>query len=275
MAGKPQRLDHPWLAYPIGWVFIVTTLAVLGGVVHHLGFSTQGPQLLRPLQAKYEAMRKSIILEEAKRQEQAEQHRHFHRVVAPPQIPEDKRPACYICHSDFPHTKTKKTRALMNMHTQYLVCESCHIKPVADAQIEYQWRDPEIDKLRGSYFGTRYMPKSGKLAWGQAPLAKIEPFYRRGNRLESAVQVQSAPLARDFVKFRDALTPEQREGAKARFHQNIKPQGHSCKSCHKRHGALNLRSLGFSDKRIADLEQLNITGMLAKYEVFYLPDLLE
>jgi hypothetical protein len=31
--------------------------------------------------------------------------------------------------------------------------------------------------------------------------------------------------------------------------------------------------LGFSESRIADLEQLNVKGMLTKYENFYLPDL--
>jgi hypothetical protein len=74
---------------------------------------------------------------------------------------------------------------------------------------------------------------------------------------------------------RDKLTPEQREGVKNQFHQNIKPKGHECKVCHSKQSILNFKRLGFSEKRTADLEQLNITGMLAKYEQFYLPDLFQ
>jgi hypothetical protein len=82
-------------------------------------------------------------------------------------------------------------------------------------------------------------------------------------------------LARDFMKVRDRLTPEQREGVKNQFHQNIKPKGHECKVCHSKQSILNFKRLGFSQKRTADLEQLNIAGMLAKYEQFYLPDLFK
>ena len=79
--------------------------------------------------------------------------------------------------------------------------------------------------------------------------------------------------SKDFVKVRDKLTPEQREGVKNKFHVNIKPKGHECKTCHSKQSILEFERLGFSKNRIADLEQLNVKGMLTKYENFYLPDL--
>jgi cytochrome c peroxidase len=92
-------------------------------------------------------------------------------------------------------------------------------------------------------------------------------------KLELAVQAQDAPLAKDFVKVRDKLTPEQREGVKNKFHVNIKPKGHECKTCHSTQSILDFKRMGFSENRIVDLEQLNVRGMLTKYGEFYLPDL--
>jgi hypothetical protein len=101
-------------------------------------------------------------------------------------------------------------------------------------------------------------------------LKKADP----GETLETAIQTQDESLARDYMKVRDTLTPEQREGIKIRFHANIKPKGHTCQKCHSKEGILDFSALGFDDKRIRDLEYLNIKGLITKYEEFYLPDLL-
>ncbi len=77
------------------------------------------------------------------------------------------------------------------------------------------------------------------------------------------------------MKVRDKLTPEQREGVKNKFHLNIKEKGHECKTCHSKQSILDFKRLGFSEDRIVDLEQLNIKGMITKYEEFYLPDLFK
>jgi len=276
LPGAPQRLNHPVIAYFIGFIFMVLTLVILLGVIHHLTISHHGPGLLRPLLAKRQEAIKSEILDEARRLEEFEQHRHFHRVAAEyPQPPENMRSVCSICHSDLPHRKNKRIRSLMNIHTQFFVCETCHIKERPGATIVYQWYSPLEDYPQGPFYGTSYVLDTGFLSPGEDQIARIAPYFKPENtdRLQMAVQLQDAPLAQDFMKVRDKLSPEQREGIKNKFHENIKPKGHECLKCHREDSLLDFKKLGFSETRTANLKNLAVVGMIAKYENFYLPEL--
>ena len=254
---------------------MLITLVVLVGVLYHLAFSSYGPQLLMPMKEKYFTKPKSTILTEAKKLEALEIHRHFHNIVSFPQPPENVRPVCYICHSDYPHSKKKKVRSLMNMHTQYFVCETCHIKEKEGAKIVYKWYNPLNDNSKGPFFGTSYDPETGNIAKVDDLISKMAPYFKTGDNIELAIQLQDAPLAKDYMKVRDQLTPEQRDGVKVKFHENIKPKGHDCQTCHAKESILNYKNLGFSENRTVDLEQLNIKGMITKYEEFYLPNLFQ
>ena len=275
MVGEPKRQNHPFIAYVIGFVVVMITLIVLAGTLYHLTLSHHGPELLKPLLAMFSEKETSLIMDEARHQQELELHRHFHHTVEYPTLPENERPVCFICHSDYPHSKNKKVRSILNMHTQYFVCESCHIKEKEGTGIFYKWYSPFDENPKGPFMGTSYDPQTGNLVEVEDKFSKITAYFRKGVRLELAIQHQEAPLALDFMKVRDKLTPEQREGVKNKFHLDIKAKGHECKTCHSKQSILNFKRLGFSEDRIADLEQLNITGMLAKYEAFYLPDLFK
>jgi len=286
LSSELKRLNHPLIAYFLGIIIIVIALTVLLGVLHHLTISHHGPQLLKPVLNAFQKRNQSVILDEAKIQEEFERHNHFHEIIAYPEIPESKRPVCFICHSALPHTKNKKIRALMNMHTQYLVCETCHIKEKPGAKIVYKWYSPLEATPKGPFFGTGYNSEKNTLISGD-PYSKIAPFFKSefsdaaassaagANGLSSAIQMLDAPVAQDFIKVRDRLTPEQRDTVKSKFHQNIKPKGYECKTCHTEKSLLDFRDLGFSEKRISDLTTLEIIGVITKYEEFYLPDILK
>jgi hypothetical protein len=271
---QPERLDHPIISYLIGSIFIVLTLVVFVGVIHHLTVSHHGPELLKPLIDKYFTESKSSILEEASRLQDLEIHRHFHWTIDFPKLPESERTVCYICHSDYPHSKNTKSRSLLNMHTQFFVCETCHIKEKKNTNIIYQWYHPSDDSPSGPFFGTHYDPLTGNLKQVEDLISKIAPYYKKGLIIESALQIQDAPLAKDFMNVRDRLTPEQRDGVKNKFHENIKPKGHECKDCHAQEGILDLKKLGFVDNRIADLQQLSIKSAITRDKEVYLPNLL-
>lgn len=270
-----KRTDHPKIAYLIGFFVLMITVLVFIGVLHHLTVSPHGPELLKPAVEKYFTEHKSPVLEEAKRLQELEVHEHFHRIVEFPKLAESQRPACYICHSDYPHVKNKKIRSMLNMHTQYFVCETCHIKKDEDTTVVYKWYNPNTEDPSGPFFGTRYDPDTGRLAAGSDLLSKIAPFFEKNGKLASAIQVQDAPLARDFVEVRDSLTPEQRDVFKMKFHENIKPKGYECEACHSKTGVIDFKALGFTDDRATDLQQMNIKGMITKYEVFHLPALFK
>lgn len=275
MSGKPKRLEHPKAVYVIGFIFKIITLTVLVGVIYHLTLSHHGPGLLVPMQKKIEEQQKSAILEEVKKQEEYEVHRHFHNVVDYPKLPENMRPVCYICHSDYPHSKNKKVRALLNMHTEFFVCETCHIEERPGVKTLYKWYNPMEKNPGGPFFGTSYEMETGNLIEVDDRLSKITPYFQYGERLESAIQIQDAPLAQDYMKVRDQLTPEQRDNVKKKFHVNIKPKGNDCQVCHSKTSILNFGELGFAENRRIDLEQLNIKGMITKYERFYIPNLFK
>jgi len=271
-------LNHPLIAYVIGAVFMALTLVVFVGVVYHLTISDHGPGLLRPLLEKHREQQRSEIMDEARRHEEFEKHRHFHNVAdAPPQLPENLRPVCFICHSDLPHRKNKRVRALMNIHTQFFVCETCHIKEKPGTDIVYKWYNPLDSNPQGPFYGTYYDPETEILSLSKDLISKIAPYFKSeiNGELQLAIQVQDAPLARDYIKIRDQLSPEQREGIKNKFHENIKPKGYGCKTCHTEKSMLDFRQLGFSENRTANLKQLVIPDMLVKYEEFYLPELLD
>jgi hypothetical protein len=273
VAGKPKRLEHPKSVYIIGVIFKIVTLLVFIGVTYQVTFSHHGPGLLIPMKKKMDEKQRSAILDEVRQQEAYEKHRHFHNTVEYPTLPENVQPVCYICHSDYPHSKSKKVRALLNMHTQFFVCETCHIETKEGVDLVYKWYNPLNEDPQGPFFGTSYDSDTGNLAEVEDQFSKIAPYYRYGERLDSALQIQDAPLAQDYMNVRDQLTPEQRDNVKKKFHVSIKPKGHDCKDCHSKQGILAFNDLGFSLNRTVDLQQLNIAGMITKYEKFYIPKL--
>jgi hypothetical protein len=270
------RVNHPLISYVIGLVLMLLTIVVFLGIVHHLTISRHGPGLLRPQWEKYQDRGRSEIVDKARRIEEQEQHRHFHNVVAEyPRLPENKRPVCFICHSELPHGKNKRIRGLMNLHTQFFVCETCHIKDKPGATVVYKWYNPLDNNPQGPFYGTSYDPATGSLSKGKDLTSRIAPFYQdhTTDDLQPAILAQDAPLAKDYMKIRDSLSPEQREGIKNKFHEKIKPQGHGCKTCHIDKSLLDLERLGFAANRIENLKKLNVIGMLEKYENFYMPEL--
>jgi len=273
LAGEPKRINHPKVAFLIAIPFMVIILFILGGVIDHLVFSHHGPRILKPVFRKVSEKSRSSILEEVRRQEEYEIHRHFHNIVKYPQLPESLQPACFICHSEYPHSKDKRVRALLNMHTQYIVCETCHIDTDVKKAVVYKWYNPFTADPKGPFLGTRYDPDTGNLLNVENKFSKIAPFYKEGDQLISTIHLQDAPLAKDYMTIRDRLSPDQRGIVTKKFHSNIKPKGHECQECHTEKGLLNFEDLEFSNKRAVDLRELNIAGMITKYEKFYLPNL--
>jgi hypothetical protein len=270
----PKTQKHPKSVYLIGIFVWFIVLFVLAGVVNHLAFSSRGPGLLIPLMKKFQKKESPAQIARKKHKEALE-HQRFHHTVPVLHAPETLRPTCYICHSNLPHEKTKKVRAMLNMHTNYLTCEACHLKKNKGETVIYKWYSPVVKHPKGPFFGTAYNPETGELEMANDHFSKIAPFYEKNGKMTPIVYLQDAALAEDFVKIRDQLTPEQRKDRTKRFHVGILPKGLPCQTCHSAKGILDFKALGFSPKRTVDIEELNIVGIITKYDEFYLPDLFK
>ncbi len=69
-------------------------------------------------------------------------------------------------YNDSAHGKNKRIRALMHIHTQFLVCESCHIQDKPGMRIVYKWYNPLTDNPQGPFYDTGYYPENDMLMKG-------------------------------------------------------------------------------------------------------------
>ena len=215
----------------------------------------------------------SELVKEFNEQLIRELHRHFHHLPDIEEIDTIHQSQCLMCHSLLPHSKNEKIRVMLNMHSDFLNCETCHYKKEQDS-IEYKWFDMGIDNeiTRGSKFGTQYDPDTGMLQGTDNHISKITPVRKREGPPEIIFMSQGHQMAADYIQVKDKLTSGQREQAKKKFHGEIDSKGWDCRECHKKEGVLDLNPLGFSKRRINEVENLEIVGMYDRYEVFHLPN---
>ena len=214
----------------------------------------------------------SELMKEFNEQLIREVHRHFHHLPDIQEIDTEHQSQCLMCHSLLPHSKNEKIRVMLNMHSDFLNCETCHYQK-KDEIIRYIWYDMGIENeiTRGSKFGTHYNEETGLLEGTDNHISKITPVRHEEKKSEILFMPQSHPMAKDYIKVKDKLTSGQREQSKKKFHGKIESKGWACRECHKKDGVLDLPSLEFSGRRAQEIESLEIIGMYDKYEVFYLP----
>jgi hypothetical protein len=217
-------------------------------------------------------MSKSTLVKEFNEQRIRQLHERFHHLPVEPEIDTPHLSQCLMCHSLLPHSKNERIRVMMNMHSDFLNCETCHYKKERDT-ISYAWYDMGIDNeiTAGPKFGIGYDPVTGMLEGTDNHISKITPVRAVDGKKEVLFMPQSHPMAEDYLAIKDKLNPGQREVAKKKFHGEIDGKGWACRDCHREKGILSLQDLGFSDKRIQEIEHLEIVGLFDKYEIFHLP----
>ncbi len=231
--------------------------------------------VLEHIQARQSAdLGDSELVKEFNEQLIRELHRHFHHLPAVEDIDTKKQSQCLMCHSLLPHSKNIKIRVMLNMHSDFLNCETCHYK-IKPENTHYTWFDMGVDNeiTKGPKFGTHYDEATGMLEGMDNHISKITPYHINGeDSKEILFMAQGHKMAQDYIKVKDKLTPGQRDLAKKKFHGEIDSKGWECRQCHKRQGVLKLEKLNFSERRKLEIENLEIVGMYDRYEVFHLPN---
>ena len=190
----------------------------------------------------------------------------------------DDKTSCRVCHPLYPHSNKQVVRALLNMHTGFMFCETCHIKRTKFQGLTYEWEDTENANFSGEPFGTYYNPHTGKAHKnGEHFLSRIGAFEAKEGKKRSLINTWDIDKANRFVVKEKGLKPEEKEERLTYFHQDIerKEISAACNECHSANSILDFSKLGFSEKKTKDLVYLNLKGLVTKYKTFYFPHLFD
>jgi len=258
------RSNHPVWAWMVSFLlWIIISVLLVASVYSMIGQEkkVEAPQLL----AKLEIDR------------QKEKGKHFHNVPKVDLLAQGKRPICYSCHSDYPHAKKPMIRSLLNMHTQFVGCMTCHAdeRKVVENSITLRWLNYSGITVKGKPFGIDVDPATGSLLDTDDYFSKIVAYTSLNGR-ESLLEItEDAPEAQEFIKLRSQLSDQDMGAIKKAFHSQVSNVGRFCTRCHaaETESFIPYRALGFSEKRINALTNVNIVGIVQKYKEFYLPSI--
>ena len=190
---------------------------------------------------------------------------HFHMVDEFILQPEPNPPICLTCHGTYPHSKEKRVRSFLNFHTAFVSCSVCHVRKGADDNaFSFAWVD----------HATRAITAKVEGGYGKYP-AKIYPITVSDKGERGIFRPVTEKAARQYLELKDKYTPDQIARAKAELHRGISDKPVVCNECHKKDGYLDFAQLGFPDKRIIHLVSTEVTGMIEKYQTFYLPSVID
>ena len=262
-----KRKNHPIWSYLIGSI----VLTIIGAVGYQLSAS-----MLKhtPLGSSEES---SKLLEKLAAEREAEAARHFHHLSDAMALDGEKS-VCYYCHGDFPHFEQRMIRTLLNMHTQFVGCMTCHVDPktIKEADLKLKWLNYSGVEVSGPHYGTDYDGDTGFLIQTDDVYSKIVPYLQQGH-MEKLLEIRETdPVAVDFVKVQEQLQGQDRDLVKKSFHRNVSAKGRFCTKCHTAQSKsyIPFKELGFSDRRVSELTNLNIIGLVQKYKKFYMPELM-
>jgi len=266
-----MRREHPMISFLtvliLGSIIIVLLFEMIVTLGEHAGLF------------KSEEERKPEILQALSMERFTEKKRHFHNEPLEQKVNLGNKPVCFQCHGDYPHSKEPMIRTLMNMHTQFVGCITCHIneKQIAEDRYRFRWLNYSGIEVTGQPFGTSINSKTGQPLDTDDFYSKIVIYTVEQGKEKLTEITEDQPEVKEFIKVKDSLNDQDREALKKRFHKLVRPKGRACSRCHadENKSYLPFRKLGFSDQRIFDLTNLNIIGIVEKYNQFFMPRLLQ
>ena len=201
--------------------------------------------------------------------------RNFHRKEQSYIVSLQDPSSCRACHALYPHSENKVVRALLNMHTGFMLCDVCHINRNKFKQLSYEWHDTENAEFSGNPFGTYYNPHTSQAQPSEHFISRIAAYTSEKGKKRALMNTWDSGKADEFIKKEKNLSTEEKNKAMAYFHQDIEKKQISlaCDECHSSHSILEFGKLGFDRKKTNDLMYLNIKGLVTKYKVFYFPRL--
>jgi hypothetical protein len=257
------RRNHPIWA----WMVSVVLWLIIGVLLASSVYSMVGTRKKQPEGPK--------ILAKLDVERQSERIKHFHNSPAVDPTSLGKKPVCYYCHGEYPHSKKPMVRTLLNMHTQFAGCMTCHAdnSKIPESTITLRWLNYSGMEVKGKPFGTDVNAATGDLIETDDFYSKIVPYQVAGGKEHLLEITEDSPEAQEFLKLRGQLSAQDQGSVKKAFHNMVNPIGRFCTRCHapEKESYIPFRALGFSEKRVTALTNLNIVGIVQKYKEFYIP----
>lgn len=211
----------------------------------------------------------------------------------------DDETSCRVCHPLYPHSEHNKVRALLNMHTGFMLCEVCHhLKKNDQENLAYDWKEPEEFEYTGEPYGTVQKQEIAKGKKSSSVISRMLKMFSEeeehdeiidikhtisrvavykidGNKKTLFINTKDNEKAAEYLKKEKNMGGSDKEKELKFFHRDIakKEISVACDECHSEKGIMDFRKLGFSEKKTMDLRYLNIKGLVTKYETFYIPNL--
>ncbi len=210
----------------------------------------------------------------------------------------DDETSCRVCHPLYPHSEHNKVRALLNMHTGFMLCEVCHLKKDTLENLTYDWKEPEEFEYTGEPYGTVKKKESAKKDKSGSVISKMLKMFSEEEKHDEAVEIKHTisrvavykidantktilintkdnDKAAEYMKNEKKMGGSDKEKELKFFHRDIakKEISVACDECHSEEGIMDFYKLGFGKKKAKDLQFLNIKGLVTKYDTFYIPNL--
>jgi RNase P subunit RPR2 len=172
---------------------------------------------------------------------------------------------CNNCHLPLPHSKSLRTRTFMNMHSEYIACESCHFRP-ENIKLNYRWYDyqknTEADKQQGRLHSGRLKNDKTALVEKTGQI-KIAPFFEKKPVLINSDHPFSKTLQQRWKK----ADLDEKSQIHAQIHTPLKTKGTECIDCHtSEQDLLGLISLADSPKQAKAIQKNTIANFFKNYK---------
>lgn len=267
------RRNHPRYSFIITFVLFVIILALLFELIVAVSAKTG------LFEEKIVEQKQIGLVKKIAELRFTDKKRHFHNEPKDNFVNQGKKPACFYCHGDYPHSTLPMVRSLLNMHTQFIGCMTCHNDPrvINEKTLSFGWLNYSGIEVSGLPYGTRINPATGFIVDTDDYYSKIVAYTSTNSGRKLLELTEESPDVRDFVELRGQFTDRERDIYKKALHKGVSPKGRFCTRCHSKENEsyMPFRKLGFSEQRITDLTNTNIVGIVEKYREFYMPSLFK
>ncbi|MBT3205877.1 MAG: hypothetical protein HOM14_07135 [Gammaproteobacteria bacterium] len=176
-----------------------------------------------------------------------------------------KQPFCQNCHLEKPHQVNQRNRSFLNMHTNYISCETCHLKDEG-MKLKYKWLAygyPNAGQVIDVYSSVHTEAEKVKVSILPRPGARIIPI----NNDQRMLVFKDEKFSREVENKWKTFSIEDKARLKANLHKPLNKKGLSCDKCHSENQkVLDFKLLGANEKQSHSITSNKIAQFFSRYK---------